>query len=334
MTHKMRLGHIRLYKGEAMNIVVTDAKTISNDISYFDSLKEVGNLIIYQLSSEEELPERIKDADIIVCNKNKFNESNLKYAKNLKYIGLFATGYNNIDTDYCRENNIYVCNAGSYSSDAVAQHTFALLLNYYNKVSLYDRFVMEGGWKNSDVFSPFIYTMNELSGKTIGLVGYGNIAKKVAEIAKCFGMNVIAYTRSKRDNDIAKFVDFETLLKESDVLSIHCPLNESSDKLFNKEAFSKMKKTAYFINTARGGVMDEGALAEALNNEIIAGAAIDVLTVEPMSKECALFDAKNITITPHVAWAPIETRQRLMGIVCDNIKAFRNGMPQNVVNNL
>ncbi len=317
-----------------MNIVVTDAKTISNDISYFDSLKELGNLSIYQLSSEEELPDRIKDADIIVCNKNKFNESNLKDAKNLKYIGLFATGYNNIDTDYCRENNIYVCNAGSYSTDAVAQHTFALLLNYFNKVSLYDRFVMEGGWKNSDVFSPFIYTMNELSGKTIGLVGYGNIAKKVAKIAECFNMNVLAYTRRKKEDSIASFVDFDTLLKESDVISVHCPLNEASDKMFNKEAFCKMKSTAYFINTARGGIMDEEALSEALNNEIIAGAAIDVLTVEPMSKDCALYGAKNITITPHVAWAPIETRQRLMGIVCDNIRAFQDGKPQNVVNNL
>lgn len=314
-----------------MKIVVTDAKTISNKNEYFAPLKEFGELVIYPLSSEEEIKERIVDADIIVCNKNVFNEENLQYAKNLKYIGLFATGYNNIDVRYCREHNITVCNAGSYSTDAVAQHTFALILNHFNKISKYNQLVAEEGWIKSDVFSPFVYDMNELTGKTLGLVGYGNIARKVAKIANVFGMKVLAYRRNPVPEDGVEFVDFDIILKESDVISAHCPLNDESKEIFNKEAFSKMKRNAYFVNTARGGVMDEAALAEALNNDVIAGAAIDVLTVEPMACDCKLFGAKNITFTPHVAWAPIETRERLLGIVCDNIRGFLNGKPQNVV---
>ncbi len=314
-----------------MKIIVTDAKTISNNEKYFDPLKEFGELKIYPLSSEDEIKERIADADIIVCNKNVFNADNLKYAKQLKYIGLFATGYNNIDVKYCAANGITVCNAGSYSTDAVAQHTFALILNHYNKISKYNQLVAHEGWIKSDVFSPFVYDMNELVGKTIGLVGYGNIARKVARIANVFGMSVLAYRRSPEPEDGVKFVDFDTVIRESDVISVHCPLNEQSKEMFNAKVFAAMKPNAYFVNTARGGVMDEDALAEALNNDVIAGAAIDVLTVEPMVADCKLFGAKNITITPHVAWAPIETRERLMGIVCENIRGFIDGKPQNVV---
>ncbi len=314
-----------------MKIVVTDAKTISNNEEYFEPLKEFGELKIFPLSTEEEIKERIVDADVIVCNKNVFNEENLKYAKNLKYIGLFATGYNNIDVNYCGANGITVCNAGSYSTDAVAQHTFALILNHFNKISKYNQLVAEEGWIKSDVFSPFVYEMNELTGKTLGLVGYGNIARKVAKIANVLGMKVLAYKRNPAPEKDVEFVDFDTIISQSDVISVHCPLNDDSKLMFNEEVFSRMKKTAYFVNTARGGVMDEFALAKALNNEVIAGAAIDVLTREPMVADCPLFNAKNITITPHVAWAPIETRDRLLGIVCDNIRAFMAGNPQNVV---
>lgn len=314
-----------------MKIVVTDAKTISNNEEYFNPLKEFGELRIYPLSNEEEIKERIADADIIVCNKNVFNEENLKYAKRLKYIGLFATGYNNIDVSYCGKNNITVCNAGSYSTDAVAQHTFALILNYYNKISKYNQLVAEEGWIKSEVFSPFVYDMNELAGKTIGLVGYGNIARKVAGIAKAFGMRVLAYRRNPVEEEGVEFTDFDTVISESDIVSVHCPLNAESRGMFNADVFARMKKSAYFVNTARGGVMDEKALAEALDTEVIAGAAIDVLTVEPMADDCKLLNAKNITITPHVAWAPVETRERLMKIVCSNIKAFLSGEPVNVV---
>lgn len=315
-----------------MSIVITDGKTIDDDYSYFAPLKELGDLTIYDLSSEEEIPERIKNADIIVCNKTEFNETNLCNTEKLKYIGLFATGYNNIDTNYARLKNILVANAGSYSSDAVAQHTFALILNHFNKISLYDNFVKENGWKNADTFSPFIFGLNELKNKTIGLIGYGGIGKQVATIAKAFSMNILVYSRTVKNDPHVTFTDFETLLKESDIISVHCPLTKETTKMFDHNAFKKMKKTSLFINTARGGIMDEEALFEALENDVIGGAGIDVLTVEPMEKTSMLHTAKNITITPHVAWSPVETKNRLLNIVCENIKAFQNGKPQNIVN--
>lgn len=317
--------------GKRPKIVITDGKTIAKDRSFFRPLEDIGDLKVYDLSTDEEIKQRITDCDIILCNKNQFNEENLKYASNLKYIGLFATGYNNIDIEYCRKRNITVCNAGSYSTDAVAQHTFALILNFFSKVRDYANFCDNGGWQKSDVFSPFIYDMNEISGKTIGIVGYGNIGRRVGELAKAFGMNVLATARTRKYDEGVKFVDLETLIKNSDVVTVHCPLNEQSKKMFNKETFKLFKKNAYFVNTARGGVMDEEALAEALNNGDIAGAAIDCLTVEPMSSDCVLMGAKNITFTPHVAWAMEETRNRLLSIVCDNIKNYLNNTPKNVV---
>ena len=312
-------------------IVVTDAKTIAESQDFFKPLKEIGELVLYELSSEEELIERISDCDMILCNKNVFGKENLKYAKNLKYIGLFATGYNNIDINYCNEHGITVCNAGSYSTDGVAQHTFALILNHFSKIREYANFCDNAGWQNSDVFSPFIYNMNELNGKTIGIVGYGNIGKKVAKLAGAFGMKILANARTPRTEEGIEFVDFETLIRNSDIVTVHCPLNEASKEMFNRDVFSKFKKNAYFVNTARGGVVDEDALAYALNNNWISGAAIDCLTIEPMSKNCVLMGAKNITFTPHVAWAMEETRNRLLGIVCDNIKNFLKGIPTNVI---
>lgn len=315
-----------------MKIVITDGKTISDDISYFEPIKEFGELEIFDLSEPFEIPDRIADADIVLCNKNVYNETNLKNADKLKYIGLFATGFNNIDTKYARSKGITVCNAGSYSSKGVAQHTFALILNYFSKVREYANFCDEGGWRKSKVFCPFEYEMHEISGKTIGIVGIGNIGMEVAKLAKAFDMRVLAYARNKKEVEGVEFVDFDTLLRESDVISVHCPLNEQSEKMFNLDTFKKCKKTALFVNTARGGVMDEEALAYALNNDIIAAAAIDCLTVEPMSENCALIGAKNITFTPHIAWAMKETKDRLMGIVCENIRNFIAGNPTNVVN--
>lgn len=314
-----------------MKIVVTDAKTIASDISFFDPLRELGELVLYELTKPEEMVEHIGDADIVLCNKTHLGTENLGECRNLKYIGLFATGYNNIDIQYARELGITVCNAGSYSTDAVAQHTFALILDHFGKIKEYDRFVKDGGWKNSEVFSPFVYTMSEVSGKTIGIVGYGAIGKKVAQIAKAFGMKVMAYNRSPKEDEDVEFVDFDTLVTTADVVTVHCPLNPSSEKIFDYETFSKFKKGSLFVNTARGGIMDEAGLARALNEDMIY-AAVDVLTTEPMDKDNPLCDAKNITITPHVAWAPVETRERLLDIVCDNIACFMEGRPVNVVN--
>lgn len=315
-----------------MKIVLPDAKTVTNGDLSLDPLKEFGEVVIYELTAYEEIAKRVKDADVIICNKTILNAETLSLAKNLKLILLWATGYNNIDTDYCNENGITVCNAGNYSTNAVAQHTFALILELINKTGSYNNFVQQGNWQKSDIFSPFVYKLNELAGKTLGIYGYGNIGKAVAKIAKAFEMNVIAYSRSKKSNKFASYVDFDTLLKESDIISVHCPLNKESQYVFNKETFAKMKKGSYFINTARGGVMVEEDLKNALILNHLAGAGIDVLETEPMPKDCKIIGVENCIITPHIAWAPMETKERLMGIVCSNLRNFINKTPENVVN--
>lgn len=314
-----------------MKIVLTDAQTVIDDIVNADSLRQFGEVAEYGLLAYEEVAENISDADIVVCNKTVLDSHSLRLAKNLKYIGLFATGYNNIDVDYCRENGIAVCNAGSYSTSAVAQHTFALILEFFNRTSDYNKFVHDGRWKRSRTFSPFVYRLNELSGKTMGIVGLGSIGCAVAKIADAFGMKVIAYSRSPKGIEGIEDVGFEELLHRSDIVSAHCPLNADSAGMFDKTAFAKMKPGALFVNTARGGIMDEQALFEALENEVIGGAGIDTLSVEPMVEDCVLMNAKNCIMTPHIAWAPVETRQRLMGIVCENIAAFLRGEKLNRV---
>ena len=314
-----------------MKIVLTDAQTVIDELVTADCLNEFGEVTAHGLLRYDEVAEAIADADIVVCNKTLLNSETLRLAKKLKYIGLFATGYNNIDIEYCRKNGITVCNAGSYSTNAVAQQTFALILEHYNKVAKYDRYVKDGKWKRSPTFSPFVYPLNELSGKTIGIVGLGTIGKEVAAIANAFHMHVIAYNRSRRDVRNVEQVSFEQLLEESDIITVHCPLNPDSEDLFNKETFMKMKQGALFVNTARGGVMVEQDLYDALECGHLGGACIDVLRVEPMEEECILTQAKNCIITPHVAWAPLETRLRLMDIVADNIRCFLNGTPKNVV---
>lgn len=314
-----------------MKIVILDAQTITKGDISLSSLSNLGEVVVYNLTKYEEIDQRIADADAVICNKTVLDSYSLRNAKKLKYIGLFATGYNNIDTKYCNEHSITVCNAGSYSTEAVAQHTFALILEHYSNVGKYSEFCHNGGWQTAQTFSPFVFPLNELSGKTIGIVGFGAIGKKVAQIAQAFSMNVLAYNRSKKEAHDVKFVDFDTLLKESDIVTVHCPLNEESENLFNKSAFDKMKQGAFFINTARGGVMNEHDLIEALKSKHLSGAGIDVLSTEPMCESSKLPHTNNLLITPHIAWAPIETRERLIDIVYNNLKCFIDGNPQNVV---
>ena len=312
-----------------MKIVLTDAQTVLDNLVNADTLKQFGEVEEFGLLRYDEVAEKIADADMVVCNKTLLDKNTLRLAKNLKYIGLFATGYNNIDIDYCKEHNIAVCNAGSYSTNAVAQHTFALILEHFNNTANYNKYVQDGLWKRSKTFSPFIYPLSELAGKTLGIVGFGNIGKAVAKIANAFEMRVIAFNRSEKQADGVEFVSFDTLLEQSDIVSVHCPLNSESQDMFDKNAFAKMKKGALFVNTARGGVMVEQDLFDALQSEHLGGAAIDTLRVEPMEEDCILMGAKNCIMTPHIAWAPVETRVRLMNIVADNIRAFLNGTPQN-----
>lgn len=312
-----------------MKIVLTDAQTVLDNLVNADILKQFGDVEEFGLLRYDEVAEKIADADVVVCNKTLLDKNTLRLAKNLKYIGLFATGYNNINIDYCKAHNIAVCNAGSYSTNAVAQHTFALILEHFNNTAKYNEYVQDGRWKRSKTFSPFVYPLSELAGKTLGIVGFGNIGKAVAKIANAFEMRVIAFNRSEKQADGVEFVSFDTLLRESDIVSVHCPLNSESQDMFDKNAFAKMKKGALFVNTARGGVMVEQDLFDALQSEHLGGAAIDTLRVEPMEEDCILMGAKNCIMTPHIAWAPVETRVRLMNIVADNIRAFLNGTPQN-----
>jgi glycerate dehydrogenase len=314
-----------------MKIVLTDAQTVIDDLVNADPLRALGEVTEHGLLAYEEVAEQIADADVVVCNKTLMDAHTLRLAKKLRYIGLFATGYNNIDIDYCRANGIAVCNAGSYSTNAVAQHTFALILEAYNKTAQYNQFVQDGMWKRSATFSPFVYPLNELAGKTLGIVGLGAIGQAVAKIALAFQMNVLACNRSPRTVEGVRQTSLDELLRESDIVSVHCPLNADSQDMFNRGAFAKMKRGALFVNTARGGVMVEQDLFDALESGHLGMAAVDTIRVEPMEQDNLLMNAKNCIMTPHIAWAPVETRERLMGIVVDNIKNFFNGTPTNLV---
>lgn len=316
-----------------MKIVMTDSATLTqnNDLP-LDCFNTLGEVFKYDNLLGDELLEAVKDADAILCNKTIINKKLIDAAKKLKYVGLFATGYNNVDTEYARQNGITVCNAGSYSTNAVAQQTFAYILAHFSAVDKYSTLVKNGGWIASPTFSMLCCPTDELCGKTLGIIGYGSIGKKVSEIARAFDMKVLVYTRTVKNDKTVEFVSFDELLRNSDIVSLHCPLTSENAKMFNSDAFSKMKNTALFINTARGGLVDEDALYNALKNGVISAAALDVLTVEPMSENCILNDAPNIIITPHTAWAPVSTRKRLLDIVFDNLLSFKNGNPKNVVN--
>ena len=313
-----------------MKLVITDAKTITQGDLSLAPLGEFAQLTIYENLPKEEYKTALAEADLLLCNKTRIDKELLDAAPSLKYVGLFATGYNNVDLSETEKRGITVCNAGSYSTDAVAQHTFALLLHQASRVADYNTFVQSGGWANTETFSPFVYPTFEIAGKSLGIIGYGAIGKQTAKLAEAFGMRVLVYTRTKKDSDVT-YVSLEELLKTSDYITVHCPLNDQTRGLIGKEQLALCKKSAYLINTARGGVIDEKALAEAVKNKVIAGAAIDVLSKEPMAKDCPLLGVENITLTPHIAWAPLETRLRLLDIVKENIRAFLAGKPQNVV---
>lgn len=316
----------------ALNIVLTDADTVFDSLISPEVFSAYGNVSVCRLGDEEDIAQKLATADAVLCNKTVFDKARLDTAPNLKYIGLFATGYNNIDLEETRRRGIVVSNAPGYSTEAVAQHTFALLLALTDRAHEYNATVEAGDWVRSRTFAYFPFPHAELCGKTLGLVGYGAIGRRVADVALAFGMRVQVLNRSKIHDARVTEVDLDTLLTTSDVVTLHCPLNADSENMMNADAFAKMKPTAFFINTARGGMVDEVALADALNRGAIAGAGIDVLRQEPMSPTCPLIGAKNCIITPHVSWAGPETRRRLLGVVEDNLAAFLRGAPKNQVN--
>lgn len=316
-----------------MKILISDCATLAqnNDLT-LTVFEKYGDVVYNPNITQTELLNTVHQYDMILCNKTLIGKDIIEKAKRLKYIGLFATGYNNIDIVEAKKHGITVCNAGSYSTSAVAQQVFAYILNHYNAVNRYNAFVQKGGWQNADTFSVLCYPTDELKDKTIGIIGYGSIGQRVSEIALAFEMNVLAFTRTPKTDTKVKFVDFDDLLSQSDIVTAHCPLNEQSAEMFNSETFTKMRDGAYFINTARGGIVNELDLANALKSGKLSGAAIDVLNQEPMSDNCVLKGIPNLVITPHTAWAPLTTRERLIKIAENNIISFLNKTPKNVVN--
>ena len=318
--------------GKKIKIVILDSETVTRGDVSLDGITALGEAEVFGFTPNEEVADKIGDADAVICNKCLITEEVFTRCPNLKYVGLFATGYNNVDTEAAKRHGAVVCNVPSYSTYAVAQHTFALILEHFNRTAEYTRSVDNGEWINYRLFSYFGIPTQELLGRTMGIVGYGSIGRRTAEIARAFGMSVVTHTRSpEKVTDGTPAVSLEELLKCSDIVSLHCPLTAENRRMRNERTLSLMKPTAILINTARGGLVDEKALAEALNSGRIAGAGVDCLTLEPMREDCALYKAKNCLITPHVAWAPVETRVRLLGEVAENLRSWTAGKPRNNV---
>jgi glycerate dehydrogenase len=314
-------------------VVVLDGMTLG-DVD-FKKLEEFGEVSYYDKTEPKDVINRIKDASIILTNKVVLNEENLNGAKNLELICETATGFNNIDINYAKAREIAVTNVAGYSTPTVAQHTFATLLHLYDKIAYYDEFVKSGRYSKSGMFTNLDIPFNDVEGKVWGIVGLGTIGKKVAKIADAFGVKVVYYSTSgKNNNSDYKRVDLEGLLKESDIISIHAPLNDATQGLFNYENLSKMKKSAVLINMGRGPIVVDEDLAKALDEEIISGAALDVFSVEPTPENNPLLHIKNkdrLVLTPHIAWASVEARDRLFTDLIENINAFYRGEERNRV---
>ena len=315
-----------------MKITVLDRCTVTTGDLSFAPMEAVGDITYYDVIPPEKIASAIADSEAVIVNKAKITAEIMDQCKNLRFIGLFATGYNNIDTKAAAERGICVCNVPGYSTDSVTQHTFALLLHFASHADDYARSVADGDWERSETFSYLAFPISELRGKTLGIFGFGTIGKSVATVAKAFGMNVIACVRRPTEFEGVTFVDKDTLLTESDYLSLHCPLTDETRGFINRESLAKMKSSAVIINTARGGVIEEDALCEALNENRLRGAGIDVLDMEPMTPGHPYMHAKNCYITPHVAWASKEARTRLISLVAENLKGFRDGKIINKVN--
>lgn len=310
-----------------MKIVFLDVKTIGEDID-LSGYNELGEVVKYGYSSSDEVPERVKDADVIVVNKVLVNEQTIGTAERLKLVCVTATGTNNLDKEYLEKRGIVWRNAAGYSTETVAQHTFAMLFYLLEKLRYYDDYVKEERYVNDTIFTHFGEHFTEVCGKTWGIIGLGTIGRRVADIARAFGARIIYYSASGRPaQEGYEQVDLDTLLEKSDIISVHAPLNEYTEGLMNAEKFQKMKSSCIFLNLGRGPIVVEQDLYDALENGEIAAAGLDVLCKEPMSADNPLLkikDSKKLLITPHVAWASVEARTNLMGIVLGHIKEFQN----------
>ncbi len=319
----------------AKKIVILDWDTMAynkDEVSAkrFAALAE--HVDVYRTTQPGETVRNIADADAVICNKVLLTREVLDACPNIRYIGVLATGYNNVDLEAANEKGIPVCNAGSYSTDAVTQLVFAYIFDHFQRVALYNMDVRLGKWESAPTFSYFPYPTGELRGKTLGIIGYGNIGKQVAKIAEAFGMSVVIATRTVPESCPYPVCSTDEVFAAADVLTLHCPLTDQTAGLVNKKTLARMKETAVLINTSRGGTVVEQDLADALNHDMLAAAYLDVLTTEPMSADTPLKSAKNCIITPHIGWTPLETRRRLLDITEDNLRGWLNGNPQHVVN--
>lgn len=316
-----------------MKIIVLEADAVGKDMSY-EGYSKFGELEIYGNLPQDKVKETIRDADIIVSNKLLINESVLEGSK-VRMIAEAATGYNNIDIEYCKKKGIRVANVAGYSTDSVAQHTVALLLSVYEKLSYYNDFVKSGKYSKSGTFCHVENYFHEIAGKTWGIVGLGAIGRATAKIAEAFGARVVYYSASGNTYDVDyEAVDFDTLLKTCDIITVHCPLNEKTNGLFDEEAFHRMKKSAVLVNVARGPIVSAKALVEAINNNEIMAAGLDVFEVEPMTEDNplqAFKDDSRLILTPHIGWGTVEARRRLIDEVELNIQAFLDGEERNVI---
>ncbi len=314
-----------------MKITVLDGFAENPGDLSWEWLAEYGEYTVYDRTPAELIAKRAEGCDVVITNKTPLRRDLLKTLTNLKYVGLLSTGYNIVDWDYCKEAGIPVCNIPSYSTAAVAQLTFALILEHTNAVAIHSKSVHSGEWTACKDFCYWKTPLTELQNKTLGIIGFGSIGKAVAKIALAFGMRVVASTNHPAPFDGVEFADYDTLLNQSDYVSLHCPLTEKTEGMVDAAFLAKMKPSAMLINTSRGQVINEADLAAALRNGTIAAAGLDVLSTEPPKADNPLIGLDNCFITPHIAWAGYETRVRLMEICKENLKAFSLGKPQNIV---
>lgn len=312
-----------------MKLTILDAQAVNPGDLSWDFFNKYAEVSVFQETPPELVAERIGDSDAILLNKIKIDSDVISKCPSLKYIGVMATGYNVIDVEAVKKAGIVVSNIPAYSTSAVAQHTFALLLNFSNQVALHNESVLKGDWKKAPIFCYWKKPLFELEGKTLGIIGYGNIGKKVEQIALSFGMKVLVCPH--RPNSKPNCVTLDELYKQSDIISLHVPLTKETAEIINKNSISKMKDGVYIINTARGGLINEKDMKAALESEKVSGYAADVLAEEPMTDSCELFKAKNCVLTPHIAWAPLETRKRCLETGIKNFEAWLKGKPQNTI---
>lgn len=317
-----------------MKIVVLDGYALNPGDLSWNCIAQFGEVTVYYRTPAELIVPRIGDAEIILLNKTPITEETLAACPSIKLICVLATGYNVVDCEAAKLRGIPVCNVPAYGTAAVAQFTFALLLELCHQVGLHSESVHNGDWCRSIDFCYWKTPQMELAGKTMGIIGFGRIGRAVGQIAKAFGMRVIAYNRSHcaEGEAIGEYVDLDTLFRQSDIISLHCPLTPQTSELINKDSISKMKDGVILLNTARGGLVNENDLFEALTAGKLRGAAVDVVSAEPMAADNPLLNAPNCIITPHMAWAPLESRQRIMDCTVRSIQAFLDGRPINTVN--